>query len=490
MTINIYRANGYILDLSKDNFSRLEPMLRRDLQFTSKYAGGFSIEKPEPVQCYRVKLLKDSQTVRVKLPLAYGKQLVDKYRNLKIVDKSYYEEYEDFDKLVPRCPDLQHPKAHPDQRNFVPSTLNMLLENETAFLVAPTGAGKMSAAIWLAKQLKTQTLFITTDDKLVKQFKDELVNLAGMKPSNIGLIKGVTFDVDKPIVIGSLKTLIKREHMMKEFINRFGFVVFDEADVLGATQFSKVMFYCNAKYQLAQTATKDRLDGLSDVFMSHFGKDNIVYASGDALPLKLKVHSVNYPVSGSFMKPKTFKYGLHLSDEYLNMIAECAYKDYKAGRNVLVIGEYFFGLAKVKRRLLQLGMSVDLIGEWFGESEDKGGSRHLTKKLKSYLYQGKKDHNYYDNIRKTSKIILATYGSMNRGVNIPRLDCGYSITDRMSMKQAHGRLRRPKDESCPNKPVPIWHMFKHVKFRFAVEKTNKVLAEATKDSCIDLEYLN
>ncbi len=137
----------------------------------------------------------------------------------------------------------------------------------------PCAFGKTAIAIYTICALRKKTLVIVHKEFLVQQWHERISMFA--PDARIGLIQGKTIDIeDKDIVIGLLQSLSMKEYD-KTVFDSFGYVIVDEIHRTGAEIFSRALDKVNFKYSLGLSATLNRKDGLSKVFIWHIG--NVVY---------------------------------------------------------------------------------------------------------------------------------------------------------------------------------------------------------------------
>lgn len=341
-------------------------------------------------------------------------------------------------------------------------------------------------ALWLACQFKTRTLIVVHRDKLLKHFEEECQTILGMDKRHLGYIQQGVRNIDAPIVIATVQSLLSVLKKDPSFLkDRFGYVVYDEADVLGAKEFSKIFKYVNARFSCAFSATTKRGDGLDDVFWSHFGKEHKIEAKGDALPMKLLVKEMTTELEPRYIKARNYTLGLAKNLNFNNQAAQIVSGFYRSDRSaILVMAENIYHLALFKKCLINLGVNPAHIGEFFGSAES--GSREMTKDLRQVITPAKdKDDKYFEWVKAEARIILATYGMMDRGISIARLDTAVSLVDRSDMEQALGRIRRPSEIGM-TKGYPTWVCFDHILVDGLHSKTRRMLSGVRKDANVEI----
>jgi len=99
---------------------------------------------------------------------------------------------------------------------------------------ALTGYGKSVCAAYISSFIKKKTLIILDNSKLLEQWIDELCFFTNFEKEDIGIIKGKSFQLDKPISIAMVQTLMSK--VKKDLTNSYeliskagyGLVIFDE----------------------------------------------------------------------------------------------------------------------------------------------------------------------------------------------------------------------------------------------------------------------
>lgn len=448
-----------------------------------------SVEVQEPIACFKI-VKEDAQYTYFQTSTYYGRQVYQANKEIiKKYDATYFNQLDNFNNFIKREPNLNHPRAHKEQPQVFSKSYERLLKTGLCFVKAGTGCGKSVIILKTATMLKTRTLILVHREKLVKHFEEECFNILGITPSNLGKIHRGTKNLTSPIVIGTIQSVLSIiKTNPNAFKDLFGFIAYDEADIMGAREFSKVLRAFNPKYQMGCSATIKRSDGMEDVFWSHFGKENVVEAKGDALPIKVVVQETQTYLPTYYKnKPNLVNTGLALNKAYNQTMAKLGFDLYKKGRNVLVFAENTYHLALYKKYLLDLGVPQNEIGEFFGTTDSS--SRHMTDDLRRYILPAnEKTDKYFEWVKKQPKFVLATFAYMDRGISIPRLDTGISLVDRSDMTQTIGRIRRPAELGTV-KALPVWIFAKHTNIPILSRRTEKFIKELQKDKNIMIRRL-
>lgn len=366
-----------------------------------------------------------------------------------------------------KLPDLYHEKASKDQPLCVEATVSALKNNFASLLVAPTGSGKTVMACSIIGHLQTKALVILHNERLLEQWRYELMDKLGLSEQEIGTVKASLCDYeDKKVVLGSLQTLYKGKYNTS-LKNQFGLIVIDEVHKIGAPKLSGVLGLFSSRYQLALTATPTRKDGREDVFLTYFGTGD---ATAKAAALPIKVNILPYVAkTRNWGKDRNGKILCISRDSKRNkLIASLVVRLYKDGRNILVVSEYKAQLACLFSLLSQLGIPEEDLGKFYN------GAIPTTKKAEV--------QKHFDNVISRCPIILATYGMIKEGISINRLDAGIDATPRTDATQLIGRIRRPYE----NKKLPLWYTINDVSDRLLSNFTEARVKDYQNDPSVEL----
>lgn len=117
-----------------------------------------------------------------------------------------------------------------------------------------------------------KTIVVTTKDDIFQQWIDGAKKFLGLKPHEIGEIRGDKCEVvGTKFVVAMIQSLSKTEKYPDWVFKDFGLAIFDECHRVPAEQFSNVIWMIPAKIRLGLSATPDRADGKELVVFSHIG---------------------------------------------------------------------------------------------------------------------------------------------------------------------------------------------------------------------------
>jgi hypothetical protein len=228
-----------------------------------------------------------------------------------------------------------------------------------------------------------------------------------------------------------------RKYTSDQF-NEFGFAIFDECHHLGAEYFSRSLLRIQCRHMLGLSATPERTDGLSKIFLWFLGPIAYQIKTRDA-DETVRVIAYRFESSETAFKktPVNWK-GEVIRARLLNQIA-----DFKPRTKYL--SERLVEFVKEGRKLLILS---DRLG-------------HLNDFETEFKYAGITDIGYYigglkqkvlDEAEKKA-VILATYAMAAEAMNIPALNTVLLATPKSNVEQSIGRILREKKEVRKYSPI-------------------------------------
>lgn len=303
--------------------------------------------------------------------------------------------------------------------------------DSNGLLCVPCGYGKTFMAIWIAFHIKKRFIVVVHKEFLMSQWRRELESLCpGIR---LGTVQGDLCEIDKDKYDGSLvmiQTLCSRNYDANTF-KEFGFAIYDECHHLGAEHFSKSLLKIQCSKMLGLSATPDRTDGLTKVFLWFIGPIayQIKFRDADST-----VKAIVYRFSSDdkeYSEPPVDKNGEVIRARLVNQIAGFKPRtEYLSGR----IAVY----AKEGRKILIL-------------SDRREHLKHFEKCLKAL---GVDDIGYYVGAMKQEKldesekcgVILGTFSMASEAMNIPALNTILLATPKSNIEQSVGRILREKKE--------------------------------------------
>ncbi len=327
------------------------------------------------------------------------------------------------------------PPRNEEQARVIAESVGYLKANVSHVLRATTGFGKTFVGITIAAALGRTTLIIVTKEDLMgeDQWRGAIKKFTNCTDSDIGLVQGDKFDyIGKRFVLAMVHTLVQRPEWPEDFLNYFGFVIFDEVHRMGAETFSRACAMFPARKRLGLSATPERVDGKDFIVEAHIGP---VMVESDLVAMKPKVlmqytafkmPKLPYPISPGKMMPvyKQMVYDIPRNTMIINFVKAAWGK----GRKIIVFSDLKDHLTELESRLLVNGFTGKDIGWYVGGMSEK--QRAETKK---------------------KYIILATYAMTSEATDIPTLDTAVFATPRANVQQAIGRILRIH----PDKKEPV-----------------------------------
>lgn len=319
-----------------------------------------------------------------------------------------------------------------DQRRCGTEALNLLRDDVSFGLKAPTGWGKSYTCGRVVVELGQKTLIIIPKTDLFKSWKKNLSQLLGVPLDKIGHVQADTVEWrGKDIVIATVQTVIKFDKLGPEFYQYFGCLLLDEAHRMAAETFSLACRLFPAKYRFMTSATPKRSDGRISVLTAHIGP---VMVEGKDIPMSPKIlifkTKWRVPKYDSEGKEVYFRQGrtatilrvLEEAYERNTEIIKFARMCHKNDRNHVMMADTLSQLKIIYKLLLDAGISARDIGWYIG---------------------GKTDVEL--DIAAHKKIILATYLKCKEGTDYPHWDALTMLSPKASAEQAVGRICRILD---------------------------------------------
>jgi superfamily II DNA or RNA helicase len=311
------------------------------------------------------------------------------------------------------------------------------------FLGAAPGAGKTQMGIKMMEILGKNTLIIVPKKDLIDQWVERILATTDIARSDIGICQSGKIDyLDKKVVVGVVHTIVKFKRQ-RDFQENFGTIIFDECDssVPPAT-FAPCASMFTAKYRIGMTASETREDGLDIIFRNHISEVKIVCEKSNTMtPEILAMHYYRSSGELPFSKDIIARKGMLLS-----LLAENEHRNdaiARMTRDIAITGN--FPTVVMSDRKEQLKKIYNILTNTYKVSPSSIGYYVGT------LNNGRDRKEENKQVAQNSKIILATYGQMSRGTDIPRLNAIILATPRNDLRQVVGRIERAN----PGKATPL-----------------------------------
>jgi superfamily II DNA or RNA helicase len=308
----------------------------------------------------------------------------------------------------------------------------------TGFILeAPPGFGKTVCLIKMLELLGRTALVVVPRSNLIKQWIERFEEHSSLTRSDIGWAEGGKADwVGKSVVVGLVHTLAL-DRLPEAFRQSFGVAVFDEVDrSVPPETFAPVVGMFPTMYRIGASATLKRADGLEKVFESHIGQTRIRGRDPDREKAKVIVHQFHkdsgYVHPGS---PAINRRGMLLSRVSKNakrnaLIVHYIKMLYNSGRRTLVLSDRTEQLRTLRSLLANKGVPKGETG-YYVRSMAAGNGK---KKELSESYRAR--------VASDCKVILATYGMIALGTDIPDLAGLVFATPQSDIAQSKGRIER------------------------------------------------
>lgn len=309
--------------------------------------------------------------------------------------------------------------------------------NSGGILNLTCASGKTVLAIYIMCQLKVKTMVIMHKDFLLQQWKERIAQFA--PSASVGLIKAKTVDVeDKDIVVASLQSLSMKDYDA-EIFKGFGLVVVDEAHHTSAEVFSRALRKVCFQRTLGLSATVQRKDGLSKVFMWYLG--DILYSN--------------------VKRVQKDKVDIHL--EYFNDDDPCySGEEYMMGHKL--------NIAKMINKICEFSARINFVSNKICDILKKEPSRriivlsdrrlHLELIGKALSSKNISNGNYFGGMKpeelkesETKQVILGTFCMVSEGFDCKFLDTLVLASPKSDVIQSVGRILR--EEACARRHIPI-----------------------------------
>lgn len=296
----------------------------------------------------------------------------------------------------------------------------------------PCGKGKTFMALAIAARLGRRFMILVDKEFFLEQWRAEMNRFfPGLR---IGVLQGDKCETDPAkfdCTIVMIQTLIQRT-FASDMFESYGLVVFDECHHLGAANFSQSLIKVQTKYTLGLSATPEREDGLTKVFLWYLGNPvyeektreqdetvtvrTIHYRSNDTSyskePIDFRGEVVMARLLGQVVEHE------ERTRMTVSVIKEIISKE--PGRCILVLSERKNMLERIEELLL--GAEGITIGYYVGGMKQKDR----------------------DETAENANVILATYSMSSEGMSIARLNAVILGSPRKKVEQSVGRILRER----------------------------------------------
>jgi len=133
---------------------------------------------------------------------------------------------------------------------------NWLANGGRGVVVLPTGAGKTVLAFMALEQVPVRTLIVVPTIDLLRQWRDGLIERAGIPAEMVGVVGGGQRSA-KPVTVMTYDSAA----MPRRDLSDFGLLIVDEVHHLPAPTYRAIATRCGAPWRLGLSATPERTDG-------------------------------------------------------------------------------------------------------------------------------------------------------------------------------------------------------------------------------------
>ena len=333
---------------------------------------------------------------------------------------------------ISMAPDFQ---LRDNQKPLLHRFHEQLTQGRTGWLInMPTGSGKTVCALKMIADIGRTTLIIVPRDSLMNQWAERIQAFTDVSRDEIGWAQQDVCDYEgKKIVLGMIHSLAKNKYP-QAFCRAFGLVIWDEVHVAAALSFSQTLSLFAPRFRIGMSATLHRRDGLTNIYRYAIGEEVLsidkqtlvqpaVYLQ-EYTPEKAD-HKLNYIKNFNFKRAKLIS-SLAKDDTRNTLVARHIAKIAASGRRIVAFSERIEQLNRLHELLIkELGLEDKDIGIFTGETREADRQEILAHSI----------------------IILATYGVMSMGVDVPDLRGVVFATPQANIAQAVGRVLRLNAEA-------------------------------------------
>lgn len=401
-------------------------LLRKNLTIVP-IASDYSGEPPKPIHTWR------QNDEWIGLPRSYFRVfLTDKFKNkiLKLADGQPLQAFrptalrpEDQEPVAKRV--MEYLRAHPFAGGIVK---------------APTGWGKTTVSIEIARRVGRTTLVLVHKKPLMEQWVERIQQFC--PGARIGIIQGPRCEYQNvDFSIGMIQSMMNErgEKYPTAMFSAFGLILVDEVHTTGAHSFSTVVPQFSARHIIGLSGTPRRADGCADVFK---------YYIGDVIgspPVSRKIQPTVWVMETgmrAIRKSRVDQYGqsreFDLNDGYKKpaIVTELTKNQH---RNSL-IAKHLVQAVRAGRRPLVMSERLDVFDTlrlMLNQICDEAKMPRITQGL----YIGGKKKEELDAAAKCT-VLYATLQLAKEGIDIKELDTLFLVTPLSDPVQLIGRIGR------------------------------------------------
>ena len=320
-----------------------------------------------------------------------------------------------------------------DQRE----ALDEMLKYENGILEAPTGFGKTVICCKLIEERNVNTLIITFNLSLLKQWKERLKEFLNV--DEVGQIGDGKNTLTNIIDVASIKT-IYNDGKFNDMVKNYGMIIIDECHHSSAYTYEAALNMVNAKYVYGVSATPEKENGHTPIIKMQCG--DIRYKVdmkeyNKKLNLAMKVYTKNVHLNFVNKNITDYKineiYDLISKDVIRNgEVIRDVENEFKKGKNILVLTERLEHLEYLYEKLSNLTKNIIVY---------RGGLGKKVLEKYNELNTNIKENN-------ENKIIIATSSCIGEGFDDASLEVLFltmPISSINRIVQYTGRLHRKSE---------------------------------------------
>lgn len=200
---------------------------------------------------------------------------------------------------------------------------------------AKPGWGKTFTALAIASKFQYKTLVVTHTVRLRKQWTEETKEMFHLRVP--GLIGSGKCNINSPIVISNIQTLVKHIDKLK---NEFGLVIVDECHHIPATTFKKVLDKLNAKVKIGLSGTLQRKDKKHVLIRDYISNKVYIPKKENVMNPLILVYQTGIRIPGNHMVPWALRINqLNEMPAFRDMVQKFSEAQAERGHKVLVVGD-------------------------------------------------------------------------------------------------------------------------------------------------------
>lgn len=304
----------------------------------------------------------------------------------------------------------------------------------------PPGTGKTVMAVYLAASLGLKTCVVLDNSNLLRQWSEAFLKFTDLGEENIGFVQRDQFDLDKPVCIAMVQTLLSRlrkepQRIIEAFCKAgFGLAVYDEVhSTSAAPKYAKASLLFQTPNLIGLSATPFHT-GLQDILMRNtVGEVLVDENSYQLIPRYCLLfyrsnlsfgHWKRINRAGDLMKRKAVYNSLLVgSRQYLDLISKLTEKLYKEGHVVMVLVFTRKQVQTIDKVLRNRGLNPR---RFYGAEPES--------------------------LSPDERLIVATYSFCGKGFDFDRLSAlvlASPLWGRKSLIQVIGRVLRLREDKKP-----------------------------------------